>query len=361
MIVIDARMYRSSGIGTYIRHLIPYVMEGMRDERFVLLGNLQEVSVVASSFGNRVRYIHCGAPIYSIAEQFELLRCLPADTKLFWSPHYNIPLFYRGKLLVTVHDVLHLAMPQFVEGVHKHLYAHLLFAALKQKSSQILCDSSFTAHELNRYAGVSKDKISVIHIGISDFWSVQKDIISPHCRPYILYVGNVKPHKNLSTLIRAFELIKDRNAIDLVIVGKKEGFIIKDKLVESLAKKFEDRICFTGIVDDHELIKYYTCARVLVLPSLYEGFGLPPLEAMACGCPVVVSNLASLPEVCGDAAVYFDPYSPGDIAEKIDIVINDCDVREKMRQRGLEQAKLFTWEKCAEETIKVIEHTLGYR
>lgn len=358
MIVIDSRMYRSSGIGTYIRNLIPYVVEGISDERFALIGNLPEVAKVAESYGKRVSFIRCSAPLYSIAEQVKLVSSLPAETKIFWSPHYNIPLFYRGKLLVTVHDVLHLATSQFIEGIHKRLYARMMFAALKHKATEILCDSSFTVEELHNLVGVDRKKTSVIHLGVSKFWSEQKEKESPHHRPYILYVGNVKPHKNLSRLIEAFELIKDDNPVDLVIVGKKEGFIINDNLTEKQAKKLGDRVCFTGIIDDHALINYYACAQALVLPSLYEGFGLPPLEAMACGCPVIVSHIASLPEVCGDAAVYFDPYSPHDIAEKMKMVLNDCDLREKMRIKGLEHAKLFTWEKCAEQTIAVIKRLL---
>lgn len=358
MIVIDSRMFRSSGIGTYIRNLIPYILEGIPDKRFALIGNLTEVSNLADSFGERVSFIPCCAPLYSVKEQLKLVTSLPAETKLFWSPHYNIPLLYRGKLLVTVHDVLHLAMPQFVNGFFKRFYSQFMFAALKQKASEILCVSSFTQDELYRIVGVDRNKTSVIHIGVSEFWSEQNKVESPHHRPYILYVGNVKPHKNLSRLIEAFELIKDDNSVDLVIVGKKEGFIINDEIVVKQAVRLCDRVRFTGMIDDSALIDYYACAQALVLPSLYEGFGLPPLEAMACGCPVIVSDIASLPEVCGDAAVYFDPFSPKDIAEKIILVLNDCDLRENMRIKGLERAKIFTWEKCAEQTIAVINRML---
>jgi len=149
--------------------------------------------------------------------------------------------------------------------------------------------------------------------------------------------------------------------IDLVIVGKKEGFVTKDNHVEKQAQKLGDRVSFTGEIDDHTLSNYYANAQTLVLPSLYEGFGLPPLEAMACGCPVIVSDIASLPEVCGDAAVYIDPYDPNDIAEKIKLVVNDGDLREKMRLKGLEHAKMFTWQKCAAQTIRAIERVLESR
>jgi glycosyltransferase involved in cell wall biosynthesis len=358
MIAIDSRMYRSSGIGTYIRNIIPYIVEGLPNESFALIGNLQELADVAACYGKRVRLIRSSAPIYSLAEQCDLVRSLPVETKLFWSPHYNIPLFYRGKLLVTIHDVFHLAMPQFVEGLHKRLYARMMFAALKEKASEIICDSTFTEKELNRFTGVNRNKTSVIHIGVSKFWFAKKQDYPPHPRPYILYVGNVKPHKNLSRLIEAFALIMNSIPIDLVIVGKTEGFVTKDNHVEGQAQKLGDRVRFTGVINDYALRNYYSNALTLVLPSLYEGFGLPPLEAMACGCPVIVSNTASLPEVCGDAVLYCEPLDPTDIAEKILLLARDTELRNTLTQKGLERARNFTWQKCALETTRVIERIM---
>jgi len=138
-------------------------------------------------------------------------------------------------------------------------------------------------------------------------------------------------------------------------VGKKEGFITGDRAVERSAAALGDRVRFTGLVDDALLKKYVACADALVLPSFYEGFGLPPLEAMACGCPTIVSNRASLPEVCGDAALYCDPHDVKDIAARmLDVATSDA-TRVALREKGLAHARKFTWNKCARETVAVIE------
>ena len=146
----------------------------------------------------------------------------------------------------------------------------------------------------------------------------------------------------------------------MIIVGKKEGFITADKSVDVFAKRLGNRVCFTGPVADNVLKQYYVNASLLILPSLYEGFGLPPLEAMACGCPTIVSHVASLPEVCGDATLYCDPYNINDIAAKILLLLSEPELQDKLREKGLEQARKFTWDKSAQETLSVIEKVLSH-
>jgi len=142
---------------------------------------------------------------------------------------------------------------------------------------------------------------------------------------------------------------------DLVIVGQKEGFITGDRKVESGAAELGGRVKFTGLVDDALLKRYVACADALVLPSFYEGFGFPPLEAMACGCPAIVSDRASLPEICGDAALYCNPDDVEDIAARMLEVATNEALRAQLRERGLARARQFTWDRCASETLAVIE------
>lgn len=351
-------MLYASGIGTYLQNLVPRIVAAHPEIRFHLLGDISEISSYDwAHFGN-VALVDCQAPIYSVAEQLAVVRKIPRETTLFWSPHYNIPLLYRGRLLVTVHDVFHLAMPEYVDGFHRRLYARGMFAALRRKANAILCDSEFTQDELRRLTGRDAQKLYTIHLGLDhSLFQVQRDC-NPHLRPYLLFVGNVKPHKNLKTLLNAFKLIENQIPHDLVIVGKKEGFITGDKSVVAEAVSLGDRVKFTGYVEDNLLRQYYVHADALVLPSLYEGFGLPPLEAMACGCPAIVSRATSLPEVCGDAALYCDPRSAKDIAEKIRRLVRDPSLREDLQKRGPEQASRFRWERCAEQTFDVIERML---
>jgi glycosyltransferase involved in cell wall biosynthesis len=170
-------------------------------------------------------------------------------------------------------------------------------------------------------------------------------------------VGNVKPHKNLISLIRAFNQVKDKLPYDLVIVGKKDGFITNDDELNSFFETSE-RIQFTGFVDDNELKKLVHQADFSVFPSLYEGFGLPPLEAMASGTAVAVSNIPVLKEICGDAVVYFDPNDHQDIAETI-CKMENKGIRDELIGKGNQKAKQFTWEQCTDRTESIIRTILN--
>lgn len=352
-------MLNASGIGTYLQNLIPLITSYYSNSTFSLLGNSELINRYEWSKAKNINVIECKAPIYSIAEQIELYTKIPDNTTVFWSPHYTIPILYKGKLLVTVHDVCHLAMPQYLSGIHQRLYAKFMFKAVAYKANAILADSDFTKKEFLGFFNGKDEKVHPIHIGINTSWyGIQKQRVC-HSKPFLLFVGNVKPHKNLVGLLKALTILVDKIPHDLVIVGKKEGFITGDTKVFELAKTLGDRVCFTGYVDDETLQQYFVNADGLVFPSLYEGFGLPPLEAMACGCPVLVSDAASLPEVCGDAALYFDPYNSEDIAEKILEMLSNKELREELRQKGLVQAHRFSWEKCAEKVISVIEEVLA--
>jgi len=351
-------MNKFSGIGTYISNLMPIIIEKYAEVDFTLLADINSLQEMSWAKASNISLLDVSSPIYSITEQIELVNVIPRDTTLFWSPHYNIPLLYRGKLLVTIHDVFHLAMPQYVHGFHKRLYAKFMFSSVRRMSDAIIFNSDFTANEFIRLVGRPRGSFKTIHLGIDKEWFKLGESKCPHPRPYLLFIGNVKPHKNLVQLVKAFSLICDKIGHDLVIVGKKEGFIISDNEVEALASCLGERVRFTGYVDEVQLRQYYAFADALILPSLYEGFGLPPLEAMACGCPSITSQIASLPEVCGNATLYCDPYNVNDIADKICMLINDSKLRNELTQKGFEHVKQFTWERCANKTISVINGLL---
>ncbi len=351
-IAIDFRMVNSSGIGTVIKKLVPRLVAAHPESDFYLLGREQEIPSLLKDSRN-VCSIFCSSLIYSLSEQFELLAKIPSEIDLFWSPHYNIPLFYRGRLLVTVHDVFHLAMPQYVKGFHRRLYARVLFLAIKRHAAGIICDSHFTARELHYYAGVDPKAITVIHNGM-DAASAFNEPAPVGDRPYLLFVGNVKPHKNLHRLVLAFESIAGQIPHDLIIVGKKDGFITGDGEAQNAASRMAGRIRFTGHIDDHALAGYYAHADALILPSLYEGFGFPPLEAMRYGVPAMVSDRASLPEVCGDAALYCNPENIEDIAKSLVRIVSDQKLRGDLRKKGLQRIGTFSWDKCADLTWQAI-------
>lgn len=358
-IAIDVRMMRSSGIGTYIRNLVPRILDSRPETQFYLLGRPSEMKEWHGFNKPNARLIHVKSPIFTVREQLEMAVKIPGDTNLFWSPNYNIPVFYRGKLMVTVHDVFHLAMGTIIRGWHRRLYAKAMFRLLTRRTDQILCVSEFTKRELERWAGGNPDRMEVIPNGLEDSWFAAPPPGRPHPKPYLLFVGNVKPHKNLGRLLKVFDAIKNRIPHDLVLVGQTEGFITGDAEALREAEKFGDRVHVAGLVDEGKLRQYYASAEMLVFPSWYEGFGFPPLEAMACGCPVAASHIASIPEVCADAVSYFDPLRMEDMAEKILEVIRDRGLRETLRQKGLRRAKEFSWEKTALETGRCIERVFG--
>ena len=357
-VTVDIRMLRSSGIGTYLRNLVPLIIGACPDTKFYLLGKREQMATCDWAHADNVALVDCRAPIYSVAEQLDLFQKTPPDTALFWSPHYNIPLLYCGKLLVTVHDVFHLSMLEYVNGVHKRLYAKGMFGALRRKALTILTVSGFTKLELIRLSGQREQDIRVIYTGVDVSQFGTQNGPNPHPRPFLLYVGNVKPHKNVTILLRAFKLIKDKVIQDLVIVGKTHGFITEDDEVWAKSADLGARVHFTGYVEDDLLQQYLSHADALVIPSLYEGFGLPAVEAMASGCPVIASNIAALPEICGSAVLYCNPYSATDVANKIRLLASDVGLQEDLRSKGRERARQFTWSRCAEQTLDAIEQVL---
>jgi len=302
----------------------------------------------------RVSLTACTAPPFSVAEQLVVPAIVSARSRLLWVPHFNVPLAYSGRLAVTIHDVLPLAMPQFVRGLHRRVAARLMFRRIARSAAGILCDSHFTAHELARLTAVDEARVSTVPLGVGENWFKDDSIGDATHRPYFLYVGNVKPHKNLSRLVESFAGVSGIIPHDLVVVGRKEGFGTGDLAVERLTGDVPNRVVFAGQVSNAELERYYLHATALVFPSLYEGFGLPALEAMAAGCPVLASNAAALPEVCGDAALYFDPYDADDIGHKMALLAGDDSLRSRLIDLGKLQASKFSWKRTAELTARIL-------
>jgi len=351
-------MINSSGIGTYIKNLVPLVISELNNVRYFLLGNETELSSAGLLDNFNVDCIEFNAPIYSIKEQLLFPILIPKKTKLFWSPHYNIPIYYRGKLLVSIMDLGHLALRQINSDLLKRFYSKFMFTQVKNKADTTIYISEFSRNEFNKYIGKPFSDQYVTLLGIHEDWyniPLTKSI-SPN--PFLLYVGNVKPHKNLGALVDAFGKICDKIPHDLVIVGKKEGFITGDHTIQEKSKEFKDRIIFTGVVSDQELKQYFVQSDVFVFPSLYEGFGFPPLEAMAAGTPVVSSNAASIPEICGNAVLYFNPYDIDQTANRILKMLNDDSMKKEYIIKGKKRAKLYNWNNTSKQTINIIQELI---
>jgi glycosyltransferase involved in cell wall biosynthesis len=353
---IDLRWIDASGVGVYIKGVLPGIIERLKDTSIVGIGDIGRLKEFPWSHSDNVRLVQCGAGRYSLAEQVQLPLAIPRETSLFWSPYYTIPLFYRGPLAVTVHDMSHLIVDEIVSNPKKRIYAQTMYRAISKRASLIFTVSNFTKTELLRFTtGIRPESIIPTHLGVSPEWTDARAIPSLRSRSYFICVGNVKPYKNIRRLVEAFLKVKDKIQQDLVIVGQKDGLITGEspEFFEKV-RQAGDRIHMTGLVPFRDLLSFVGHADALVMPSLYEGFGLPPVEAMAAGVPVVVAQAGSLPEVCGDAALYFNPLQEDEIAAKLIEIATQSSLRERLRKEGLEQSRRYQWSRCAEITADTL-------
>lgn len=290
---------------------------------------------------------------YTRGQMWEQLE-LPVHAKdgLLLSFANTAPLAARRQC-VTIHDASVFAIPDGYRPVFRAWYRFLL-PALGRRAERILTDSRFSRDELIRWARVPEEKLAVIPLAGEHILAAPSDegIVLRHGlrhRPYIVAVSSGSTHKNLEGITRAMAVLQ-RDDYDLVMVGAHTSSVFNSVEAGSQA-----RVRRLGYITDRELRAIYENARALVYPSLYEGFGLPPLEAMACGCPVIVSNVASLPEVCGDAALYCDPRDPQQIAARIADLLDQPRLREELRTRALLRSRQFRWVDTARAVLKEIE------
>ncbi len=354
-ICIDARMALHSGIGTYIRNILPYL------KKRCVLRVLAPLSL-AEKWPALSTYdvIPLEAPLYSVQEQLRLPLKIPS-CDIYWTPHYNIPLLpiRAKKRLVTIHDVYHLAFGHTLDLL-KRSYAKVFLTSAAFRSDHIITISQFSKDEIVKYIGVSREKITPILNGVcTDVFCTQKTV-SSYALPenYFLFVGVLAPHKNLSTLLRAWNLVLQKHsAYHLVLVGKK----VKNVDYMKTLKEFpalQSRVMHLENVSNSELPVIYQSAKGFILPSIYEGFGLPPLEAMALKCPTIVSKVGGLPEASSDASLYIDPYNVKDISDKISLLIENRSLRETLIEKGLKRVEECSWEKAALAHLEVINGML---
>ena len=360
-LTIDLRMYRMAGIGRYLQTVMPSLMSRLNAEEIRILGNSADYSSENWLRDSRIQVQEFHAPIFSINEQLVPLWGIYRESDLLWVPQYNVPLLYRGKVIVTIHDVCHLAHPEVLGSDLQRWYSRLLFRAVANRAEAILCDSEFTASEVQRFLRIERSRISVIYPNIAipqpDLDPIRPEIGS--CGgPYLLAVGNIKKHKNLQSLIAAFHSIQGSMPHDLVIVGKQDGFMNSETALTNISTLMDGRVRFTGHISDQELRWYYQNAEALIFPSFYEGFGYPLVEAMSERCPIACSDVSSLPEVAAGSALLFNPFDVQAIAAALVRITTDQNLRTNLVASGLERVKYFQGESCAEQTASVINRML---
>jgi glycosyltransferase involved in cell wall biosynthesis len=319
-----------------------------------------------NSENQQVIQAKCSASIKAHTwEQFVLPRYLNRlDADLLFSPCNTGPLSVSNQV-VTIHDVSVIKRPEDYSKNFVKWYSFLL-PRLARQAERIITVSEFSKKELAEVLKISPEKIATIYNGVGYNFKPQdqitkKKFIESRGLPkrYVLVLGSKIKRKNFLRLLKAWEVLtreEKMEDVSLIIAGgivNKQDANIINQLAGRLPRTYD-----TGYIDNENLPQLYSCAEVFVYPSLYEGFGLPPLEAMACGTPVVVSNTASLPEVVGDAGIYIDPYNIEDIAEGIFKVITDKKLQNDLSEKGIKRAELFNWNNAARETYKVMEEAV---
>lgn len=350
---IDARKLHDFGIGTYIRNLLRQLARLDHNTEFVLLSRPQDRATLAE-LGENFRTVAETADNYSFAEQVKIPLALRREgVSLFHAPHYVLPPLVTCPSVVTIHDCIHLMFPQYLPNRFALRYARTSIAMAARRATRVMTVSETSKRDIIRFFGTDPNKIDVIFNAYDERFGDQpsEEEISRVRERYqlqdefILYAGNVKPHKNLERLIEAFHLVRQRGLdhVKLVMIGDdiSKYAALRRAVHHHQLHKY---VRFLGYLPEGTLAAMYRLASVFVFPSLYEGFGLPPLEAMASGTPVVTSNLSSLPEVTGDAAVLVDPYDPSAIADGICRVLSNPRLAEEMRAKGLARAHQFSWE-----------------
>jgi glycosyltransferase involved in cell wall biosynthesis len=288
------------------------------------------------------------------------LRLRKRKPDLFYSTVPEGMLFPHMKQIVTLHDILPIKSPESNPKMKYHFRYTL--PVLLRNSQAIISVSENTKEDVINYYKIIDKPVYVIYEGYdrTKYYPRAAGIINKKygiTEDYLLYIGDMRPYKNLERTLEAFKQLDLQN-VAFVIGGRKDPRFYPNIQEQVNKLRLGDRVICPGYIPDEDIPFLYSGAIAFIFPSLYEGFGLPPLEAMACGCPVIVSRAASLPEVCGDAAYYVDPLSINSLAEGMQTVLTNNALRQTLREKGLERAKLFSWEKSAQEHIKVFHEVL---
>ena len=366
-VAIDARKLHDFGIGTYIRNLLRELARIDRETEYVLL--CQEADLdVGTQLGANFRTVLEPSPNYSFREQVHVPWVLHRERPdVYHAPHYVLPAGVRCRSVVTIHDCIHLMFPQYLPNRAAYAYARASMWAAARRSDRILTVSEASKRDILHFFNVQPEKIVVVYNAIDEHFRVtpaEEDVARVRERyqldhQFILYVGNIKPHKNLVRLIEAFAELRRTgfDEVKLLIIGDQISKLPALRRAVH-GHKLHKHVRFLGYVSDQTLGVLYRLASAFVFPSLYEGFGLPPLEAMASGTPVVISNVSSLPEVAGDAAVLVDPYDVESIVDGMRRILSDPALAAELRRKGVERAREFSWERSVAKTRQVYQQVV---
>ncbi|NBK99235.1 MAG: glycosyltransferase family 1 protein [Erysipelotrichia bacterium] len=352
-----------SGVGRYTYENVKLLTKN-KDYKWKFFYGYVSEKIITPSEGSskkKLRNLIVSNPLFKQLIRntlFSLARLIPFKYDLYWQPNFIPNKGIRAhKIITTVHDFSWEIYPEFQPKERVEFFEKFFYHEIK-RCNHIITGSNFTKAEILQRLDFEPENISVIYHGVNH--KVFNTLLPKKNveQKYILAVGSIEPRKNLKNLLLAYEQLSEtiKNQYHLILIGA-QGW--NNTEVLDMMESMKEWVHYTGYVSDEELACYYQHASLFVYPSFYEGFGIPPLEAMACGTAVLVSNASTLPEICSDAAVYCDPNDVNDIKVKIELVLNNMVLRQKLVTKGLERVKIFSWDKSAKEHLEVFEKVLN--
>ncbi len=370
-IAIDCRRISGefAGLGSYTLNLVKGLAKIDASNEYLLFINPQGIKHLAS-IGDNFEIIEVKHDIeeHLRSDPWKNLK-LPGilsrqGVDCFLDPAYHLPIIDRARhgMAVTIHDLAHYLKPR-TNTIRYNSYMRLITRLSIAKAKAIITDSEFIRGEILQRFNIKPQRVHAVHLAISDdFRQLPEEIVKPVLEKYevsgdyILCATNMEPRKNIENLVKAYDILRVRckASIRLVLAGKL-GWMMEGLVKQIYDSGLKEHILMTGYVSRSDLIALHNGALFFVFPSFYEGFGLPPLEAMACGKAVAASDRSSLPEVLGDAALYFDPTSPDDMADRLYELSTNADLRGELEGKSLLRAKAFSWHRCAKETLAILE------
>ncbi len=360
---IDARFYGSlgKGLGRYTQKLIENLEKIDTENRYFVFLRKENFDEYVPKNKNFQKVL-ADCQWYTLSEQLDMPKILNKyDLDLVHFPHFNVPIFYRKKFIITIHDLILLHFPTTKATTLNFIFYWIKFLAYKivirnaiLKSKKIISVSNFTKNDILKHYNVPPEKISITYEAADDIEKnsalSEDEILGKYgiIKPYVMYVGNAYPHKNLEALVLAYREIKNKN-LQLVLIGKEDYFY---QSLKSLVKKEEiNNIIFAGFVPDEELDAIYKNALFYIFPSLYEGFGLPPLEAMMREIPVASSDISCMKEILGENVFYFNANKKENIFKAINYFSENKELRTELAKRGLQWTRKYSWKEMAEKTL----------
>jgi glycosyltransferase involved in cell wall biosynthesis len=362
-----SRSYRSAGINWYIYNLLRY-LSGVGDQhRYTVFLGDKEAKQAFPHMEARTARLPTANPVVRIfwEQTLQPMHLLKEGIDLLHSLAFVQPVFLPIPGIVTIYDLTFMLFPKRIHPLRR-LYLGWGAQYSARKARCIIAISASTKRDIVRLLAVPPEKVEVVPCGVDEnFQPIEDPQALDHFRrkrhlpeQMVLFVGTIEPRKNLINLLRGYALLSQRTRVPHLVIGGPKGWRHQEVFSAAEELGLQEHVIFPGYIPQEELPLWYNAAELFIYPSLYEGFGLPPLEAMACGTPVIISNTSSLPEVVGGAGILVNPESAEEISEAMQRLLTDSTLRAEMRRKGVNRSREFSWQKAAQETVRVYEQAM---